>query len=96
MVAAVLQRASAAAKDEPESYVAAFEHAQERPDFLRLVSTVDRNLNDGSARPEHEPQFFSENMAGLSTMFQTLRSEKIVQKDEGERVLQTVTYEWSR
>lgn len=96
-VAAVLQRADSPAKDGAESYVAGFRHGQERQNYLRLVQAVDRNIEPIASSPgsDREPQFFSENIASLSRMFQALSMERIVEHDEGARVLQTVTYEWS-
>jgi hypothetical protein len=95
-VVAVLGKVNSPAKDEAESYVAGFNHAQERPNYLRLVKFVDRKGQDAAAQnPGREPQFFSDNMASLSGMFEAVRAEKIIERDEGKRVLQTVTYEWS-
>jgi hypothetical protein len=45
---------------------------------------------------EREPQFFSENMASLSSTLAAVSAEKIMVRTEGEKVLQTVTYEWSK
>lgn len=96
-VVAVLRLLNAPVKDLPESYIAGFQHALERPNYLRLVRFVDAKTEYEQARNAgREPQFFSDNMADISKMFEAVKSEKIVQKDEGEKVLQTVTYEWSR
>jgi hypothetical protein len=45
---------------------------------------------------EREPQFFSENMASLSATLAGISAEKIMVRVEGDKVLETVTYEWSR
>jgi hypothetical protein len=45
---------------------------------------------------EREPQFFSENMASLSSTLAAVSTERITVRTEGDRILQTVTYEWSQ
>ncbi len=79
-------------------FVAGFNHQQERANFARFSGVVDRPNMSQSNVPgmEREPQFFSENMASLSAALSGLSAERILVRDEGERVLQTVTYEWSR
>jgi hypothetical protein len=81
----------------PAEFVAGFDHQRERENFARLAAVVDRP--DGSASggvgPERQPLFFSENIAGLSSTLAGISSERIVVRNAGDRVLQTVTYEWS-
>jgi hypothetical protein len=81
----------------PAEFVAGFDHQRERENFARLAAMVDRPDGNasGGAGPERQPQFFSENIASLSSTLAGLSSEKIVVRDAGDRVLQTVTYEWS-
>ena len=41
-----------------------------------------------------QPQFFSENMVSLSHTFANVSREKILERRDGNKVLQTVTYDW--
>jgi hypothetical protein len=43
-----------------------------------------------------QPQFFSGNMASLSAALSTVTKENIVVRSDGNKVLQTVTYEWAQ
>jgi hypothetical protein len=95
-VVSVLRRVNTPAKDSPESYVAGLQFEQERPAYLRLVGFLDRKVEEEAVpRPESEPDFFSGNIASLLGMFSGIKSEKIVERDNAEKVNQTVTYEWS-
>ncbi len=83
----------------PAVFVAGFDHQREGKNFARLAAVVDRP--DASPPPgipgaARQPQFFSENIASLSSALAGMSSEKIVIRDAGEKVLQTVTYEWSQ
>lgn len=81
---------------EPARFIAGFDHARERTNFEQFFSIVDRNAaGEGSSSGTREPQFFSENMASLSQMFANVSREKIVERREGDKILQTVTYDWS-
>jgi hypothetical protein len=81
----------------PAEFVAGFDHQRERENFARLAAVVDRpdGSVSGGIGPERQPQFFSENIASLSSTLARISSEKIVVRNAGDRVLQTVTYEWS-
>ncbi|MGA9798860.1 MAG: hypothetical protein WBQ68_07605 [Terriglobales bacterium] len=79
-------------------FIAEFNHKRERNNFARLTAVVDRpdmNPSEGVVG-ERQPQFFSENIASLSATLATVSSEKIVVRDAGDKVLQTVTYQWSQ
>jgi hypothetical protein len=82
----------------PAVFVAEFNHKRERDNFARLVTLVDRPDMSPSAIPgsERQPQFLSENIASLSSTMAAVSSEKIVVRDVGDRVLQTVTYQWAQ
>jgi hypothetical protein len=82
----------------PAAFVAEFDHKRERDNFGRLVRLVDRPDTNPSGIPDRQrqPQFFSENIASLSTALAAVSSEKIVVRDAGDKVLQTVTYQWSQ
>ncbi len=75
----------------PATLIASFDHARERGSFKQFSSVIDRNAPVPNARG---PQFFSENMASLSHMFTNVSREKILERRDGNKVLQTVTYEW--
>jgi hypothetical protein len=78
--------------------VAGFNHARERENFARLTEVLDRPRANrgGSAASEAYPQFFSDNLASFSTVLAGVSSQTVVVRDAGDKVLQTVTYEWSR
>lgn len=82
----------------PAVFVAEFDHKRERDNFARLVTVVDRPDVSSSGMPgrERQPQFLSENIASLSASLSAVSSEKIVVRDAGDKVLQTVTYQWSQ
>ena len=82
----------------PAVLVAGFNHARERENFARLTEVLDRpraNLG-GSSASEPNPQFFSDNLASFSAVLAGVSSQTIVVRDASDKVLQTVTYEWSR
>ena len=82
----------------PGMFVAGFDHKRERENFSRFAAIVDRPDMSlpGSQRSERTPQFFSENIASLSSTLSAVSSEKIVVRAAGDKVLQTVTYKWSQ
>jgi hypothetical protein len=97
MLESVLQRASAPANPDIASSVVAFNHGLERGNFERLMTLVDRlpaSRSQGADRAR-EPAFFSENVASFSRMLGAVKSEKMLQRDEGAIVRQTLTYEWA-
>jgi hypothetical protein len=82
----------------PAQLLAGFNHAHERSNFLRFASLVDRpnvGMRNGIGN-ERQPQFFSGNMASLSSTLSAVSAEKIEVRGDGDRVRQTVTYEWSQ
>jgi hypothetical protein len=81
----------------PALFAAGFDHVRERENFGRLTSLLDRSSEPGAASgmaPTHE--FFSDNIQSLSSTLAAVASENIVVHDAGDKVLQTVTYEWLR
>lgn len=82
----------------PALFVGGFDHAHERENFARLTGSLDRFGNEAGAAPgmAHTPEFFSENLQSLSSTLAEVASEKIVVRDAGDKVLETVTYEWVR
>jgi len=82
------------ANAEPAELIAGFNHAGERKRFARLTSLLDDQGNPQRSGPGRTPQFFSDNIESLSSVLAGVSSEKIVVRDAGDHVLQTVTYEW--
>ena len=82
----------------PAVFAAGFDHKHERENFGRLTGLLDRSGNEAGGSPGrgHTPEFFSENIGSLSSALAGLASEKIVVRDAGDKVLETVTYEWAR
>lgn len=78
-------------------YYAGFNHQRERENFTRFTGLIDRPSTptpfEGS---ERQPQFFSGNVASLSTTLADVSSERIEIRSDGGTVKQTVTYEWSQ
>ena len=80
---------------QPAVLMAGFDHVHESGNFKQFSSILDRNApGDGYPNASREPQFFSENVASLSRMFGGVSSEKILERKDGNTVLQTVTYDW--
>lgn len=81
----------------PALFAAGFDHKRERENFGRLTGLLDRSGNDPSISQGrgHTPEFFSENIGSLSSTLAAVASERIVIRDAGDKVLQTVTYEWA-
>ena len=82
----------------PALLVGGFDHGHERENFARLTGSLDRSGIEagGAAAMGHPPEFFSENLQSLSSTLAEVASEKIAVRDTGDKVLQTVTYEWIR
>jgi hypothetical protein len=82
----------------PAVLVAGFHHARERENFARLTRLLDHaGANPGGApASEPYPQFFADNLASFSATLAGVTSQTIVVHDANDKVLQTVTYEWSR
>jgi hypothetical protein len=80
----------------PVLLVAALNHSRERANFAHLSDVVDRpNLAQSNVSGiDRQPQLFSENLASLSSMLSGVSTERITVRIEGDRILQTVTYEW--
>ena len=78
----------------PAVFAAGFDHQRERDNFVRLTGLLDKP--EGSSGAGSTPNFFSDNIASLSSALASLSSEKIVVRDAGNKVSETVTYEWAR
>jgi hypothetical protein len=84
------------------TYAAVFRHSQEENNFRLLMAQLDLVGHSGgssdqaSAANGKPPAFFSGNMASLGRVFSKVQSERIEERDQGSRVMQTVTYQWSQ
>jgi hypothetical protein len=82
------------------TYIAVFRHGQERPNYRALMARLDRVGHRGQRDEEvvqaggEGPAFFSGNVASLSRAFSKVAEEKMEEKDQGDKVTQTVTYRW--
>lgn len=82
---------------EAARFIAGFDHTRERTNFKQFFGMVDRNAaSEGFSPATREPQFFSENMESLSQTFAKVSSEKVVERRDGDKILQTVTYDWRK
>jgi hypothetical protein len=102
LIAAMLSNFNRKSDVKPVVFVAGLNHSRERANFARLSDVVDRpnlaqsNVPGNTPGMERQPQFFSENMASLSSTLAGVSAERITVRTEGDRILQTVTYEWSQ
>lgn len=80
----------------PAMFIGGFNHSGERGRFALLTSALDGQNSVWNKKSGRAPFFFSENIASLSSIFPGLLSEKVVVRDVGDKVLQTVTYQWAK
>jgi hypothetical protein len=82
----------------PAVLIAGFSHVRERENFVHFSGVVDGPSQTPSALPgvPRQPQFFSGNIASLSATLSGVSAENITVRNDGSKVLQTVTYEWSQ
>jgi len=99
LVAAILARINQKSDTRPALFIAGFNHARERERFTRFTSQLDAQSAGPSAntfgQSENTPLFFSRNIASFSSTLAAVSSQKIVVRDAGDKVLQTVTYQWT-
>lgn len=94
LMAAVLANTSQKVNVQRAIFVAGFDHQRERENFVRLTSLLDKPA--GGSGAGSTPNFFSDNIGSLSSVLAALSSETIVIRDAGDKVKQTVTYQWGR
>jgi len=82
----------------PADFLAGFNHQRERSNFVRFTGLIDspNAISANQQNPNSEPQFFSGNMACLSSTLADVSSEQIVVRSVGAKVRQSVTYVWSQ
>jgi hypothetical protein len=94
LMESVLSNFSRKSDRKPAQLLAGFSHSHERNNFTRFAGLVDRpNVGMGTDR---QPQFFSGNMASLSSTLTAVSGESVEVRSDGGKVRQTVTYEWSQ
>jgi len=91
-----LQSGRGPRKDEGVTYVAGFDHAGERENFYELTRVLDMATESKTWNGNYAPKFFSRNVGSLSRALERLESETVVEREEKDKVLQTVTYRWVR
>jgi hypothetical protein len=73
--------------------------ASERDNFTVLTRLLDNTTaaeDSVSTDTPGEPAFFSGNLASLGRVLSGVKSESIVTRESGDKVLQTLTYQWNR
>jgi hypothetical protein len=78
----------------PAAFVAGFDFPREQENFEALTHVLD--ISNRASTGNREPNFFSDTMGSLSSALRKLSSEKIVVRDQGATLHQTVTYIWAR
>ena len=73
-------------------YAAAYRHAQELPNFVRMMRLIDAPLAKATAPDAAEPAFFSGNLASLGHTLGRVDSESIAVHDTGAVVTQSLVY----
>ena len=81
-------------KDEGVTYLAGFNHAGERENFYELTRVLDLKT-ESKTWEGNSPRFFSRNVGSLSQTLERLESETVVEREETDKVFQTVTYRWA-
>jgi hypothetical protein len=96
LIERMLSRTSAPLPANIGIYAAGFRHDREGRNFavwMRQLDNVRAPVNPSAAAP---PQFFSQNLVGLSDTLSQVRSATIAATEQGEAMKQTVTYELAR
>jgi hypothetical protein len=98
MLSGMLANLNQRIASQPAVFVAGFNHARERLNFERLAAVLDRpNASPGNlSNPGRAPQFFSDNISSLSSTLVGVSSERVVVRDAGDQITQTVTYTWTQ
>ncbi len=99
LLAGALARLDAPASPSSGVYVAAYRHAGELENFIRMMRLIDYPAiaaTPAEARDARQPRFFSENVGSLGRALGRLDSATIVVRDTGASLNQSVVYRWSR
>jgi hypothetical protein len=107
---AVLAKSSGSSRIQAAGYLAGFNHAGERPEFVRFANLVHRTPaasgnpsapnaeqpREGDEPAQREPDYFSGNIGSLSATWKDVSLETMVVRQVAGLVRQTVTYKWSK
>ncbi len=75
-------------------FAAGFDHQREKGNFVRLAGLLEKSA--GGSGAAGAPDFFSGNIGSLSSALDGLASVKVVIRDAGDKLNETVTYQWVR
>lgn len=73
-------------------YAAAYRHAKELPNFIKMMRLIDNPLAKESRQDPAEPAFFSGNIRSLGQALGRIESQSIVVHDTGANVTENVVY----
>jgi len=97
----ILARRTASATPQPATLIAGFRHAQERANFTRLSASLAHTVTPQSSGPNADPDppgetpdFFNASIGSLSDTFRALATERLVERNDGPIIRQTVVYTW--
>ncbi len=76
----------------PADFAAGFDHQRESGNFVRLAGLLDKSA--GGSGTAGAPDFFSGNIGSLSSALDRLASIQVVAHDAGDKLSETVTYQW--
>jgi hypothetical protein len=98
LVEQVLAKLSQKSDRAPMALYAGFNHARERTNFAKFARSLDRAMAapQSASIAGYQPQFFSGNMASLSTTLSNVEEERVEVRGDAQKVRQTVTYQWAR
>lgn len=100
LIAEILAKHGGSVTQQPATLIAGFRHTQESDPFLKLTSSL-ALASGGQSTPDaesegHAPDLLHDSVGSLSNAFQSLSSERIVERRDGAIVHQTVTYTWQK
>jgi hypothetical protein len=98
LMEALLANFSRKSDQSPAVLVAGFSHAHVRVNFAHFAGLIDgpSRIDAKSWGGVGQPRFFSDNIASLSATLAGVSAENIVVREDGGKVLETVSYEWSQ
>ena len=96
LIEAMLSRFNRKSLAKPATRIAGFNHERERANFVHFSGLVDRPSASAFPGANRQPQFFSSNIASLSSTLGAVSREDISVHVEGTRTFQTVTYQWTQ
>src|SRR5882672_777326 len=95
LISGILANVNGKSDLKPATFMAEFDHRRERNNFARLVTLIEPPALEppGGERPAH---LLLASLARRRGALAAASSEKIVVRDSGDKVLQTVTYQWAQ